>query len=754
MRTRIIVATLALALGPIAAGAQEQTTTSNTGTIDFGVRGTSLTGDAARYERYRDLGDGLFLDVLRLESMRNGWFLNFMADHAGRRDQRFFGQVAQPGKLRGWFLWDQIPMLMSRTTRTLFVEDFSEAPSILTIPDAIQAAGQVSGNNLPGLFEDNAQLFDLRTRRHIAEGGVEYLATPEITVKAVFRNTDRAGSIPYGGSFGHGNLVETIAPTNHTLRDFDAGAEYSRDPVLLRAGYTGSWFDNSDRTPDGYSALTFDNPFRGTDASNASSRGRLALPPSNSFMGVNGTASVKLPYRSRVTAYISTGSLKDAGDPIMPLTINTLAPAQLPLERSTVEGEARTTAFNLTFSSRPSRYMDFNVKYRAYDYDNRTPELGLFQRSSYDNGISTLSLPSTPTECGAPLCTEPFGVLRQTFDADFRVLPRSGMNAGVGFSRVREERTHRIFEATTDNVLRLTFDSVSTRYFSVRTRYEHAQKRGDGFDEEMLTSVSEQVGMRHFDVADRDRDRVTLIGSVLPTSTLALNVSVAAGNDDYLDSLFGLRDNNHRVYGVGFDATPNDRSMFGASYSFENYLSLSRSRQSSPNTPTGCENAFPASPGRVPCQFYDPARNWATDGSDKVHSLILNAELNQIAEKLDIRFGYDYNRARSTYNYILGAVVDRTLPEEAIDVIPTLDQPTQLPDVKSDLNRATLDALYSLTERLGIGFSYWYERYTVDDFALDAESTPNLARNNAVLLGYLYRPYTANTFWGRLVYRW
>ena len=32
-------------------------------TIDFGVRGTSADGDAARYERYRDLGDGLFLET-------------------------------------------------------------------------------------------------------------------------------------------------------------------------------------------------------------------------------------------------------------------------------------------------------------------------------------------------------------------------------------------------------------------------------------------------------------------------------------------------------------------------------------------------------------------------------------------------------------------------------------------------------------------------------------------------------------------
>jgi hypothetical protein len=59
-----------------------------------------------------------------------------------------------------------------------------------------------------------------------------------------------------------------------------------------------------------------------------------------------------------------------------------------------------------------------------------------------------------------------------------------------------------------------------------------------------------------------------------------------------------------------------------------------------------------------------------------------------------------------------------------------------------------------LTERLGVGFGYWYDRYRVTDFSLDAEANPTLVRGNALLLGYTYRPYEANTFWGRLIYHW
>jgi len=58
---------LILVFALIPAIAIAQTTASDAapltrGWADFGVRGSSIIGDGARYERYRDLGDGLFLE--------------------------------------------------------------------------------------------------------------------------------------------------------------------------------------------------------------------------------------------------------------------------------------------------------------------------------------------------------------------------------------------------------------------------------------------------------------------------------------------------------------------------------------------------------------------------------------------------------------------------------------------------------------------------------------------------------------------
>jgi MtrB/PioB family decaheme-associated outer membrane protein len=726
------VVAVGFVLLPITAHAQSAASAATNWSVDFGLRGTSLSGDGARYERYRDLGDGLFVEAVRVNRETKGWIVDFSADHVGRRDQRFSGGFVKPGKLKGWAMWDQIPMLMSRTTRTLFVDDIKEAPAVLTISDAIQAQVQATPSSLAAIFASSAVAFDTRSRRHLAQAGFEYLATPALTVRTKVQYTDRQGTLPYGGSFGHGSLVEIPAPIQHRLTDFDANAEFSRNPLLLRVGYGGSLFHNDATT------VTFDNPFRATDIASASSRGRLSLAPTNSFYSVNGLVSVKLPRRSRATAYVSVGSLKDAGDPIMPQTVNT-ANVTAPLGRSHVDGEARTTSVNLSFVSRPTPYTDVNIRYRSYDYDNRTPEFAMRQRVSYDNA---------PANLADPVHTEPFSVLRHTFDADFTVTPMTRATAGVGFSRTGEDRTHRIFHATTDNILRLVFDSVGNPWFSLRTKYEHAQRRGEGIEEgeRELAAIGEQPGIRHFDIAPRDRDRVTILGSITPTGVLSLNASVAAGTDDYRlelpqtstrpESLFGLRDNTHRVYSVGIDAVPTELVTVGGSYSYERYNALSRSRQASPGV-----------------QFTDVSRNWSAEGTDRIHSVILTAGISKIADKVDLHLSYEANRARALYQYIAGAVPNRTLPEETT-VDTTLPAPTALPLMTSELQRGTADLVYALTSRIGIGVSYWHERYRVTDFTLDVDANPDLVRGQALLIGYLYRPYTANTVWGRLIYRW
>jgi MtrB/PioB family decaheme-associated outer membrane protein len=710
------------------------------GFLDFGLRNTTTTGDAARYERYRDMGDGLFLENAYIALREGDWDFGFTGTHMGRKDQRMLVTGTRQGKLQAWFMWDQIPMLMSRTTETFFQGDVLDNNGVLRIADPVQRAGQTSANNIPLLFvPPNTQEFELSTTRHIAETGAQYHATTDLEFRGLFRNTNKTGGVPYGGSFGHSQLVETVAPVDHNIKDAEASAEYVHGRYLFRGGYVGSFFTNNNTT------LTFDNPFRLDDTTSASSRGRESLPPSNTFFSFNGMASAKLGGHSRLTGYVSSGVLQDAGDVIMPQTVNTAITGINPLPRTTVDGEGHTLGTMVNFTSRPSDHWDFAAKFRSYEYDNHTPVFTSFQRIVYDNSLSNLS---------TPLVTEPMSVTRQNFDMQGRYLPGGGTSIGVGYLFQREARTHRIFDDVTDNGVYATFDTIGNQWFTVRTRYEYTQRRGDGLDEELLVDIGEQPGMRHMDLAPRNRNRFTLLGVVTPGANLAFTASVAAGKDDYLESLFGIRDNNHQIYSGGVDWTPSEHFALSTSYSFEDYAALSRSRQASADTPTGCVPVFPAPTGQVTCQFYDPSRDWSVDTDEAVHSFVLDADFMNLWNKVDVRLSFDSNRYKGTYHYITGSVPDRTLPDEVTGVPSTLPDPVQLPDVISNLGRGTVDFVYNFNKRVGLGVSYWFEKYHVEDFALDAESIDKGVTSQAVLLGYMYTPYTAQTGWVRLIVRW
>src|SRR6185436_7308555 len=132
MRTRIClplvlstlaIAHLAAAQQPTPAPAAAATTTTAAATpfageADFGGRASSISGDAARFQKYRDLRNGPTLDRARYQKSRQRWEFNAALEHAGYRDQRYTAGFNQYGKLKASFQWDQIPLFYSRDTRT------------------------------------------------------------------------------------------------------------------------------------------------------------------------------------------------------------------------------------------------------------------------------------------------------------------------------------------------------------------------------------------------------------------------------------------------------------------------------------------------------------------------------------------------------------------------------------------------------------------------------------------------------------
>jgi hypothetical protein len=211
---------------------------------------------------------------------------------------------------------------------------------------------------------------------------------------------------------------------------------------------------------------------------------------------------------------------------------------------------------------------------------------------------------------------------------------------------------------------------------------------------------------------------------VTPMSQLSFNASISAGREDRPATAFGLRSNDNTSYSVGFDFVPRDRVSLGLNYTYESYEALQGSREANPGA-----------------QFNDPTRDWTTDGSDKVHTLTASADLLKAIPKTDIRLAYDYSRAQSVYVY--GLAPNTTLP-------PVV----QLPPVLNELQRGTADVRYHLTPHVAVGLAYWFDKYDVNDFALGPATLNTLAQPSFLVLGYVFRPYTAQTVMGRVTYLW
>ncbi|PYQ98078.1 MAG: hypothetical protein DMF95_30245 [Acidobacteria bacterium] len=91
-------------------------------------------------------------------------------------------------------------------------------------------------------------------------------------------------------------------------------------------------------------------------------QGRMSLWPDTDMNTVSASCGLKLPGRSRASAYVSAGSMSNNA-PLLPFTINS-ALASPALDRPTAAVTARVTAMNYLFTSRPASMVWFSARYR------------------------------------------------------------------------------------------------------------------------------------------------------------------------------------------------------------------------------------------------------------------------------------------------------------------------------------------------------------------------------------------------------
>jgi hypothetical protein len=817
MRTRIMMLTAALALAPRAASAQvtppnqtaqppqaPQAATSQgpasplSGLLDIGGLFSGADGDQARYERYRDRRNGLYSSV-RLNRETESYLFDGNAFHVGYRDQRY-NLSFRSRRVNFGFDWVSIPLNFFYDARTPFDRDENDT---LTLPDAVQAAVQGPTNATtdgvvgvpcaPGgppaacgnatqaaqakanrsIYNDIATLFDLRHRRDNAAFGVNFMPTTQVDIDARFMSSMRKGEQPWGASFAFNTALEVPQPLDQRTNDVGVGASWAGQRATFRVGWDGSWFNNR------IHSLTFDNPIRLTDFSNGlappngpfdpsgysngngAAQGRQAMAPSNMMNVVSGVGMYRLPgtWRSTVNGTLQfTSQTQD--ETLIPWTTNSVinSPAVLAafpglaqVPRPTAEAEAKGVNALVNLSTRPSRRVNLAVRYRFNERDVQTPLFDAREHVRFD---------AVPEENEAWV-THQFDTSRHTFDANASFTPMNWGTLRAGYGHEAIERHGRGFADVGENIFRLSFDTYTSQFFTVRTSFDVGVRRGEGVVETHPVSETEdlllitgeggtQPTLRYYDEADRNRTRGSVVLTVFPRDTFDVFFQLAGTRDRFradeefvadpsrAGELFGLHEQDVMSWNAGLNVHPTPVVSFGASYGRDRYSSLQLSRNANP----------PPDPSWI-----DPNRNWTLDNDDHINLFNAFVDILGGVPNTDIRFSYDVTDSNNSF--VHGG--------PRVAALTALNQFIPLPDVDHTWHRANADVQYFFSTRVGVGVGYYFEKLDIVDFnTIDSEGPvgfapqteePRIDWLGGLTTGYGNRPYTGNTGYVRLLYR-
>ena len=764
-------AVLLLAYPGVARAQQTTSTTPLTGSVEAGYRTSSVDGDKARWERYRDLRNGLTSSVDLGKTTETSAF-RLTAANIGYHDQQYGLDFDNFGKLKATASWNSIPLNYAYNTMTpwqntggnVWTLDPTTRATVQsgTVPAGFVGIGASGADyNTPSIYRALATTFAMQSRRDVLSAGAKYQLTDLVDVDLGFSSTKKSGYQPYGASFAFRNANEIPMELDNRTTDLSAKVEWAKPSTgMARLAWDGSWFKNQ------FQSLTWDNPFQATDFDNGKTppagpydasgynngngpaKGRLALPPTNSLSSFSALGMYKMPARSTVTAQVSVTTMKQNAE-LIPWTTNAnianeavyaLFPGLRALPRQTAEAEVRGINALLNFSTRPNQYFGFDMRYRFNDHENRSTPFVI------ENNVRFDAVPEAVLEE-----TEHLNIRQNTLEtgATFTGLPNSSVR--LGYILDDSKRTGRAFSDMTDYTVRLSLDTYGNQYVKLRGLYEDTRRVGTGLSLEYLTEGGAQEAVRFYDEAPMTRHKGTLNLQVTPNEKMDVGFSLAAGKDVYdgADQEFGLLDNKNTSYNFSVSVYPTDKVTIGGTYGYETFKSLMRSRNANPSTGgTGYDS------------WFDPNRDWDLNNDETVKNIGVYVDLIKALPNTDVRLSYDRSNSDNAFIHSGPRIVELSTNHA---LTPGDGNPCSggvsscfeaMPDVTNTWQQLKVDVKHMFTPKVGVGVGFWYEKFEIVDFAT-TDVTPGVPRMDPlgeISTGYGNRPYKASTGLARLIY--
>lgn len=688
--------------------------------IDFG--GQTIRGDthSSKFEEYREVPRGFYVEGLCLDLSSSAYYLRLDGTKPGLADQNFRLETGTWGRHKVGVSYNQTPHNYSNTAQTYLVE---QGDGIFTLPDAMQTSLQTSTANSTG-FLLNSPFVPLRVDRK--QGSLTYAFSPagKWRFNLGFITEKREGHKNIGVTYGHGQVQEALEPVRYNTHDLSLSTERIGDIVSWSAGYQLSLFENS------LQSLTVDNPYRLADAAvsasgaSASGRAQLALAPDNQNHQANLSMAVKTSANSRLNTNFGY-ALQMQDENFLPMTANRnllASPALQAAPAKNLSGVVHTLNATARWHWRPLDGLTAVLNGRHYNMDNQTPSLLFAQYVPYDASLST----GVPTKSYNPTRSRrslPVSYGKTNLGADLRYKLAQALSLTAGYAWEKIGRNHRETDSTKEDIFKTGANLGPIAGVTLRPSYQYARRTAQGYSSHRQAEEAYPLGegtalgqfeeLRKYDQAGRRRHNVTVRAEWDALDQVAAGFDYGYLRDDY-DANYGVLDSESVNYSADVTVTPVEGWSVFADYTCEDMVSNALSRYRA----TGVDT---------------PRNDWWSRFRDTVHTVNIGTKGEVIRDVLDLEADWSSSQSKGT---------QRSWNTGNITTASALA--TDLPGTYTRLNKVRAQARYQLLAGLAAKAGYEFSRYTETDWSQDDLEVYQKNWQNSVFLGATQPGYEAH----------
>lgn len=553
---------------------------------------------SSKFEEYREVPKGVSMPVFSFQGSHDGKDFAVFGQNVSRSDQRY----------RGWaglswfgiaFDYNSIPHNMGNDGRTLHTET---APGVWsmsatlrkTLGDAVDAVPTASRTypfylNLLTPSIDSANYVSVSSLRQ--RGLVEADLGRNLPFDLALTYLREVKSGARGASAGDvlgtvTSLVDVPEPLDELTQDFGIRGAYNFAMGDVHGSLNRNLFSNR------LTSLVLDNPFRATDLAYTSTavpggpaQVRFSTSPDNEATRGAFGFQLKFGRKTRLGGDVAIGRWTQ-NEAFLPYTINSaiFTPAGTPanalssLQHPSLNGKMDTTSYNFSFGSRPIAGLGIRLRYRNYEYKDKTDRWVI-------SGDTSGSPDRSWSNANAPTAEEPYGhaTANRTdastgrFDAqlsyDIGDVTIEGAYRNLQTSWVG--RTNSSGTDGDENGYTLSAVFRAKEWLAFRGMFDQAKRTVSGL---VPGSVGALQGVMA-DHAEREQTRAGVDVELTPWDAFGVTFAYFRRDDDYPNRPFkvagnpdtesGLLEASYDTFTVDVDFLRSERVELNAFYTYE-----------------------------------------------------------------------------------------------------------------------------------------------------------------------------------------